>query len=307
MSSRYWCSVLRVPRDLEDVVAAHLFEAGTLGLEVRSTPDRSLRVVAYFDGESRHLDAALADRLGDLGIEVVEETAVPDEDWLARYREAAKTIAVGMSFLLEPREPEPGEPEEPVTRRSPGGRHRLRLPARRAFGTGSHATTQLMIEGLEGLDLRGARVLDVGTGTGVLAFAALLLGARRVLACDSDPAALLAARENSRLNALRPALVAASAAAFDPAARFDVLLVNVLPENVAPDVARLAALLEPAGLALVSGIVAGGASTALAAWHDQGLHAVRRETRADPSAGKEWQAYLLARDVLVSRTQGRTA
>ena len=162
----------------------------------------------------------------------------------------------------------------------------LRLPARRAFGTGSHESTRLALEILERLAVRGRRVLDVGTGTGVLALAALRLGARRAVAHDLDPAAALLAALNARLNSLAPLVFAGPVAAIARGAAFDLLLVNVIPEEIAADLPRLARLLAPRGRAVFSGILRSGSRRALGV-----LRAAGFRRRASRFAG-EWAAYL---------------
>jgi len=111
----------------------------------------------------------------------------------------------------------------------PAGRRLLRLPARAAFGTGSHESTSLALELLEDADLQGRRVLDVGTGTGVLAFAALAFGAASVTGFDVDPASPFHARDNSALNGLHPRLFAGRLAALREKPLFDLALVQRRP------------------------------------------------------------------------------
>lgn len=271
-----------VPAEREDEVVAELWERGTLGVQVLDGAEAGVvRLEAYFDGEG---PAAIP------GARLVGSEAVPATDWLAPYREAARPFPVGGRLLLDPRDPDAGAlDDEPA----PEGRLVLRVPARAAFGTGSHESTRLVLELLEGMDLAGKRVLDVGTGTGVLAFAALLFGARSAVAFDADPAAPCHARENGRLNGLRPALFAGTAAALaaptpPDSGRFDLALVNVIPEEIGSDLPRIRALLAPGAEAVFSGILAASGARVLGDLRALGLEPVEERTDG------EWVAYRVA-------------
>ena len=167
---------------------------------------------------------------------------------MAPYREGVRPFPVGARFLLDPREPQP-------LGRDAGGRIWLRLPARSAFGTGSHESTRLVLELLESVPLAGRAVLDVGTGTGILAFAALHLGARSATAFDNDVLAPLHAAINARLNGVEARLLAGTLAALRPEPGFDVALVNVVPEQILPEIDDLCARLKPGAMVLFSGIL----------------------------------------------------
>jgi ribosomal protein L11 methyltransferase len=231
-----------LPPNLEETLVAELWQAGTLGAQSAAAPDGRLRVEAWFPLEAAPL------RVGT-GIALAAEEIVADADWLAAWREQARPFPVGRTFYLDPREPEEAAVEVPA------GRRLLRLPARAAFGTGSHESTSLGLELLEETEVRGRRVLDVGTGTGVLAFAALLRGARSVVGFDVDPAAPFHARDNSGLNGLRPLLFAGSLAALRGRPLFDLALVNVVPEQILPEMPDLVRLLRPGAEMILSGIL----------------------------------------------------
>jgi ribosomal protein L11 methyltransferase len=231
-----------LPPDLEESAVARLWMAGTLGVQSATGADGRLRLEAWFP-----LDAPLAEIIP--GVELESEETVPDADWFATWRERAVPFAVGRTLWLDPR-----EPEERVE--APEGRRLLRLPARAAFGTGSHESTSLALELLEDADLQGRRVLDVGTGTGVLAFAALLFGAASVTGYDVDPASPFHARDNSGLNGLHPRLFAGRLTAIRELPRFDLALVNVVPEQILPEMPDLVRRLRPGAGMILSGILA---------------------------------------------------
>lgn len=267
-----------VPADQEDDTVAELWERGTVGVQVLDGEDGIVRLEAYFDGDS---PAELP------GARFLGAEEVPAADWLAPYREAARPFSVGERLLLDPRDPE--GVEAPVA----PGRVTLRIPARTAFGTGSHESTRLALELLEGVDLRGRRVLDVGTGTGILAFAALAFGSRSAVGFDVDPAAPLHARANARLNSLHPSFFAGSleALADGPArGRFDLALVNVIPEEVAGDLPRIASLLAPGGEAILSGILVVAGPRVLADWGALGFRPVAERT------AEEWVAFRVRKE-----------
>lgn len=264
----------QLPADLEEVVLADLWTAGTLGVQSSPGSNGEVRLEAWFaEGEAPELPARP-------GVEVGSEDAVPDLDWLAGYREQAQPFPVGRTLFVDPREPD--EPAPEVT----DGRRLLRLPARTAFGIGSHESTSLAVELLEDMDLHGRRVLDIGTGTGILAFASLLLGAAEVVAFDVDPASPFNALVNRRLNRLHPRLFVGASAAIR--SLFDLELINVIPEEIGPEMPGLVRLLRPGGEAILSGILEERGDEVLASVRTLGL--VERDRR---EAG-EWVAFRVA-------------
>ena len=123
-----------------------------------------------------------------------------------------------------------------------------------AFGTGTHPTTALCLEWLDGAQLRDKTVIDYGCGSGVLAIAALQLGAKSALAVDIDPQAVTATLDNARRNGVADRLTVRTVAAMDPTPA-ELLLANILAEpleQLAPD---LAALVVPGGNIVLSGLL----------------------------------------------------
>jgi len=264
----------RLPAELEEALVADLWLLGTLGVSTESEADGQVRLTAWFAPVPAPAPAEPRERVECLG-----EEELPDTDWMAEYRRLAVPFTVGRTLVVDPREPaavetvaavaaveieEAKEEDGAAAVAVPAGRRLLRLPARNAFGVGSHESTRLALALLEATELSGRAVLDVGTGTGILAFAALTLGAARVVAFDADPAAAFQARANSRLNGLGPRLFAGRPASLSrhlpAAARFDVAVVNVVPEEILPELACLLPALAPAGALILSGLLAAHAA-----------------------------------------------
>ncbi len=120
---------------------------------------------------------------------------LPDQDWNALWSSSLVPIRIGRRFRIR----QSWNPPDP----SFDGIE-LVIEPKRAFGTGYHATTQLVVEWLEEHVCGGERLLDIGTGTGILAMAALRLGARSALGVDNDPVAVECASENASANGFGP-------------------------------------------------------------------------------------------------------
>jgi len=285
----YLRRVYRLPAELEESLVADLWQAGTLGVSTESEPDGRLRLTAWFEPEAP--PPAAIEHVSR--ISHVSDDELPATDWMAEYRRRAVPFPLGRTLLIDPREPEAAETAAAV----PAGRRLLRLPARTAFGIGSHESTALALDLLEAAELAGRAVLDVGTGTGILAFAALAWGAARVVAFDADPVAVLQARANSRLNGLHPLLFAGRAAALTPGClamgMFDVIVVNVVPEEILPDLADLLPLLAPGGALILSGLLAERAAEVAARLAACGLRETGETGRR--SSG-DWTALRLSRE-----------
>jgi ribosomal protein L11 methyltransferase len=199
-------------------------------------PGRAL-LVAWFAGQE---DAERA--RSELGGAVAE---VPDEDWSEGWKRDFRALDVGRvrvrpSWIDAP--PPPGAVEVVL---DPG----------MAFGTGSHPTTSLCLAALSALLTArpGASVLDVGTGSGLLAIAARKLGAGRVAANDVDPVAVEVARENALRNGA--ALEVTGTPVDRLAGTFDVVVANILANVLVELAPAIAARLAPGGTVLLAGIL----------------------------------------------------
>lgn len=237
----------------KDLLVADLWEEGSSGIV---EPGEG-RLRAFFDdGADR---AALLARFAPFDPQPRQEE---QRDWVACAREKLEPMLAGTRFFLVP------EWRDDPT---PAGRLRIPVNPGMAFGTGAHETTRLCLAALERYVVPGATVLDVGTGSGILAQAAALLGAARVFACDNDPIAVPIARANA--GAAR--VFAGSADAVAPESA-DLLVANISPEVVialAPDFRRI---LRPGGTAILSGFEAHEAEAVRAS-----LGAAVKETRTE--------------------------
>lgn len=180
---------------------------------------------------------------------------VRDEDWEDSWKQYYRPVSVGESFAIVPE----------WERVPDSGRTVIRLDPGLSFGTGAHPTTQMCLVAMEGLELDGGRVLDLGCGSGILSIAALLKGAGTVLACDIDPVAKRVARENAALNGIGVELeVICGDVLSDGRLRgrlagesFDLVLANIVADVILELIPQLKAWLKPAGIFICSGIIEG--------------------------------------------------
>jgi ribosomal protein L11 methyltransferase len=175
-------------------------------------------------------------------------TDIPEEDPFRLFRAASRPFPVGQRFWIDPGDPSDSQP--------PAGRIALRLPASAAFGTGGHESTRLALLCLEEDPPAGLAVLDVGTGSGVLALAAAALGARRAYAFDTDAQAVFVASQNLALHpfASRVSLFAGPPEAIPRA--FPLVVANLLPEEFLQARGAVLGCVAPGGRLILSGIPA---------------------------------------------------
>ena len=199
--------------------------------------------------------------------------ALDAKDWVASSLEGLKPIRAGR-FLVHG-----GHDRSSVLANDVG----IEIEASLAFGTGHHGTTRGCLLALDSILRQGrpARVLDVGTGTGVLAIAAAKVLKAGIVAGDIDPVAIEVARQNARQNgvASRLRFYCAPGLRHPLAARpwsFDLILANILAKPLARLSPALAGALSPQGRLVVSGLLEGDVATVLSAFRRHGLHLERR-------------------------------
>ena len=191
-------------------------------------------------------------------------TAEPATDWLATWREGLEPVTVA------------GLTVAPSWTHVPGADVIVIDPGM-AFGTGHHATTRMCIEALRRRDLRGCDVLDVGTGSGVLALAAVRSGAGRVVAVDVDDDAVTTARANAVANGVTIDVRAGGVEAAGDE-RFDVVVANLVTSTLVELAPQLVARVGEDGALITSGIAEERSATVRDAFEALGAESVATET-----------------------------
>ncbi|MDY3014632.1 MAG: 50S ribosomal protein L11 methyltransferase [Evtepia sp.] len=207
-------------------------------------------------------------------------TSVPlrEYDWAHSWQKYYRPLAIGKKLYIVPE-------WERDTAAIPEGATRLLLNPGLTFGTGSHASTQLCLEGLEDYTVPGAPVLDLGCGSGILAIAALRLGASHAVGVDIDPKAVDVAYENAALNDIgkdRCRFLAGNVLDDDGLVRelaqekAPLVLANIVADVIIPLAPLVPTLLAPGGTFLCSGIIDQRGDEVAAALNKAGLTVIRR-------------------------------
>jgi len=299
-AARYCCFHLVAPdADEAERAAAEAFAAGASGLEERAAGE-GVELVVY-------APAALAEVVrsaarGALGAAAalgpLEE--VPDRDWSESWKQGLAPLEVSRRLLIRP--------SFAACTLRPGQRE-LRIDPGQAFGTGGHASTQLVLAWIDALAdslASDARVLDVGSGTGILSLAVAALSASRVCACDLDGLAGAATRDNARDNGLarRVDVFRGSLDALVGAPRFDLVLANLLRQELEPLIDGIARRTRPGGQVVLAGLLAADLERVAPRAREAGLHLERVRERSDAD-GNVWVAPLMRRAGAAASPRGR--
>jgi len=268
-------------------LAAEAYAAGATGLEERAGEGEVILIL--------YAPSALAEAVREAvvraapGVAVAAAKAVPETPWSEAWKEGLEATIVSPRLLIRPSfvsvAPLPGRAEVVV---DPG----------QAFGTGAHPSTQLALEWIDELVPtlnRGERVLDVGTGSGVLSLAVAKLSSLELFAFDTDPLATSTARANARANGLdeRLQLFTGGLDAIGEVA-FDLVVANLLKTELLPLLAGIAARVREGGHALFSGLLEAECESFGEALRAVGLRARGARSREDAN-GDRWSALLTTR------------
>lgn len=267
-----------VGEEATEALTNFLWELGAVGVVEETIVDTPARLRAFFpapvdrDALAGRVDTYL-DGLRALGLDAGRHARLEplaDADWAAAWREHFRPIAVGRTLLVAPPWDIPATSDRIVLAIEPG----------RAFGTGHHGTTAGCLELLETLVAtdRPKRVIDLGTGSGILAIAAAKLGVAEVLACDTDPDAVAATVSNAERNGIAAGLHAVVADAASLAAEpAPLVLANLLASAHRALAARYRDLVAAGGALVLGGLLDAEAEaiTAALAAHGIRLEATR--------------------------------
>ena len=287
-SGRQWNLVtLSIKRAAEEFAGFLLFELGATGIITLEEGADDVTLGAYFDerDELREIQNEIERGFDRAGLReqlmALSVASVPDQDWMQKWKEGFEPIEVGDRLLIAPSWKLPS---------CSGGRIVVEIDPGMAFGTGTHETTRLCLELIE-RHWRGGLLLDVGTGTGILAIAAALLqpGARAV-AIDVDPIAVEVASENAAVNKVSETMtVGGDRIQTYIGGEFDVVVANLTAEVIVDLMPQLAGCLRRRGLMILSGILNDLREGVEMSAHQDGCEIVERRQAGD------WSALVLRR------------
>jgi ribosomal protein L11 methyltransferase len=186
----------------------------------------------------------------------IDVTLVEDKDWERAWMDDFQPLKFGERLWIVPSWHDAPDPDAANLMLDPG----------LAFGTGTHPTTALCLEWLDGQDPHGKQVIDYGCGSGILGLAALLLGADHVIGVDTDPQALEASRENARRNGVEDSKLDLFLPDNEPETKADIMLANILAQPLIGLAPHLASRTRPGGDLVLSGILSNQAREVMAAY-----------------------------------------
>lgn len=270
MTKNWTCIDIACATDTAEYLAAEVADVFGVTVEFKDTGIRFYLASDRFAVERRRIDEILesASEMQPGIIEIKPSfSEIPDEDWSETWKAHFKPLRIGRHFLIVPtwETANPG-PEDVVIRLDPG----------RAFGTGHHETTRLCLEWLESRAENGApdspwSLLDVGTGSGILAMGAALLGFENVIGIDNDPEAVEVALANIDLNRLSAKIRILSCPTEEIIERFDVLISNIQSLPLIRMAATFVSKVADGGRLALSGILTEQAEEVRIAYEKEGV------------------------------------
>jgi ribosomal protein L11 methyltransferase len=264
---RAYCLTCELTPETADLVQAAWYGLGLLGSEEETLDDKKIRLKCYFrDSVSLHTaEFRLMDIMPSLPLSI---TVVADQDWNATWKKNMKPVSVTPGIWVSPAWLRP--PLKP-------GDQWIKIEPKMAFGTGHHETTQLAARGIMALKAHlpaRARVLDIGTGSGILCFIAACAGCEKAFGIDTDPVCLPNLAENKRKNRIGAGL-AFSVGALDTIRgenRFDIVVMNMISSDGLPLLPRIHSLTKPSGFFIFSGLLLEERKSVLGAVVSHGFH-----------------------------------
>ncbi|MCS6953605.1 MAG: 50S ribosomal protein L11 methyltransferase [Bryobacterales bacterium] len=265
-----WRLTVECPRSEKDFIVADVAEAGAQGVLEEDLPAGQCRLIAYFS-EPSAAEAAAARWAAVLAPE-------PERNWLLVAQQQWRPLRVGRHFFLAP---------EWSCEPTPPGCIRLLMRSGLAAGSGWHPATQLALEALEDVLRPGDVVLDLGTGSGILATAASRLGAGTVFACDIDPEAARAAQQNFARDGVAVSVFVGSVRSVRSGS-LDLLVANLDAAALHSLSREIPRVLASGGRAILCGFSTEQASAMCRLFSSKGLHTFPQSRRGD------WACLVLA-------------
>lgn len=201
----------------------------------------------------------------------IDVVLVDDKDWERACLDDFKPRQFGKRLWIVPSWHQAPDPDAANLRLDPG----------LAFGTGTHPTTTLCLEWLDGQQVENKQIIDYGCGSGILGLAALILGARHVIGVDTDPQALEASRENARRNKVPDSKLALYLPQDEPDTQADIMLANILAQPLISLAPQLTAKVRIGGQLALSGILSSQTESVMAAYEPWFI-------MDDPVQSEEW-------------------
>ena len=251
--SSWWLLTVNVLRDDEETASTLLFDLGSTGLVTLEERLETVTLGAYFDQKNsagdltKAIEAAVTRSGLRDSLSIISIAGLPDQDWMQKWKEGFEATKIGTRLIVAPSWKLPAQSD---------GRIVIQIDPGMAFGTGTHETTRLCLEAIE-KHWHGVSLLDVGTGTGILAIAAALLEPEsRVLGIDVDPKAIEVAHENLVINRVAGAVELSTVPPGDLGEQeFDVIVANLTAEVINDLLGDLTSHLASGGLMILSGIL----------------------------------------------------